>query len=32
MTYTYETDTYRVLMTELRGLFVIDFNWRNDRD
>lgn len=32
MTYTYETDTYRVLMTEVRGLFVIDFGWRNDRD
>lgn len=32
MTYTYEIDTYRVIMTETRGLFVVDFTWRTGRD
>ncbi len=32
MTYTFETATYRVIMTELRGLFVVDFTWVNGMD
>jgi hypothetical protein len=32
MTYTYEIDTYRIIMTESRGLFVVDFTWQTGRD